>query len=121
MPINAWSDDILIVELNDEPAFSEDLENLLRRVDQMPAPLPDVILDLQNVSYMNSSNIAQLLKVRKRLISASNESDHKIGLRICGVNDQVWSVLLVTGLDSVFKFTDDVATALASLQIEAEG
>jgi hypothetical protein len=36
------------------------------------------------------------------------------------LNDHVWSVMLVTGLDKVFEFTDDVSTSLASLMIDAE-
>ena len=39
-------------------------------------------------------------------------------LVVCGVNNQVWGVLLVTGLDKIFDFTNDVATALAKLQLE---
>ena len=38
-------------------------------------------------------------------------------LRICSVDDAVWSVMLITGLDKVFEFTDDVSTSLASLQL----
>ena len=67
---------------------------------------------MQGVSYLNSSNIAQLLKLRKKLLNASAR------LRVCAVSDAVWSVLLITGLDKIFDFTDDVATSLASLQIE---
>jgi hypothetical protein len=29
----------------------------------------------------------------------------------------VWGVLMITGLDKIFDFTDDVTTALASLQL----
>jgi hypothetical protein len=39
---------------------------------------------------------------------------------LCDVNTQVWGVLLVTGLDKIFDYTNDVATALAMLQIEGE-
>ena len=38
-------------------------------------------------------------------------------LRVCAVNDQVWSVIIITGLDKIFDFTDDVSTSLASLQL----
>ena len=38
-------------------------------------------------------------------------------MRICSVDDQVWGVLMITGLDKIFDFTDDVSTALASLQL----
>lgn len=116
MALTDWSDDILIVDLNDEPAFSDDMDALCRRLD-MPvkkAPSPDVILNLQAVTYLNSSNLAQLLKVRKKL------SLSKRRLRVCAVNDAVWSVLLTTGLDQVFNFNDDVSTSLASLQLETD-
>ena len=68
MPINEWSESILIAELNDEPSFSEDMEALLRRLDDAMGDLPDVIVNAEGVSYMNSSNIAQLLKLRKKLL-----------------------------------------------------
>jgi anti-sigma B factor antagonist len=112
MPITDWSDSILIAEVNDEPAFSDEMEALMRRLEaQHQGRLPDVIVDMRAVSYVNSSNIAQLLRLRKKVLASSAR------LRVCSVNDAVWSVLLITGLDKVFDFTDDVSTSLASLQI----
>lgn len=110
MPINDWSDNILIAELSDDPAFSDDTSLLMQRL-EAAAELPDVIMDMKSVSFISSSNIAQLLRVRKKL----NSVDAK--LRICSVDDSVWSVMLITGLDKVFEFTDDVSTSLASLQL----
>ena len=112
MPTTDWSESIVITELTDEPSFSEDMDALLQRLNDAPGTLPDVIVNVHGVSYMNSSNIAQLLKLRKRL------KDSNVRLRLCGVTDSVWSIMLATGLDSVFEFTDDVSTALASLQLE---
>ncbi len=40
-------------------------------------------------------------------------------LAICDVNTQVWGVLLVTGLDKIFTYTNDVMTALATLQLDS--
>ena len=111
MPIEAWSDEITIVELADEPAFSEDMGSLMQRLDGNPDAVPDMIVNLANVSYLNSSNIAQLLRLRKKLNTAGRK------MRICAVDDQVWGVLMITGLDKIFDFTDDVTTALASLQL----
>jgi anti-anti-sigma factor len=111
MPINEWSESILIAELSDEPSFSEDMDALMRRLEEAEGVPPDVIVNAQAVSYVNSSNISQLLKVRKRLLDGGSR------LRLCGLSDRVWSVMLVTGLDKVFEFTDDVSTSLASLQI----
>ena len=114
MPINEWSESILIAELADEPALSDDLDSLLRRLDEAGGDLPDVIVNAQAVSYLNSSNIAQVLKLRKKLL------DGGARLRICALSDRVWSIMLVTGLDKVLEFTDDVSTSLASLQIGEE-
>ena len=111
MPIEAWSDEITIAELADEPAFSEDMGVLMQRLDGNEDSIPDMIVNLANVSYLNSSNIAQLLRLRKKVNTAGRN------MRICAVDDQVWGVLMITGLDKIFDFTDDVTTALASLQL----
>jgi anti-anti-sigma factor len=113
MSITDWSESIVIAELSDEPAFSEDMDALLNRLDGCTKAdhVPDVIVSMQGVTYLNSSNIAQLLRLRKKLNLAGRR------LRICSVNDSVWTVMLTTGLDSVFSFTEDVSTSLASLQI----
>ena len=111
MPIEEWSDEITIATVGDEPAFSEDMANLLQRLDERGDSTPDVVLDLASVSYLNSSNIAQMLRLRKRLNTGGRN------MRICSVDDQVWGVLMITGLDNIFDFTDDVSTALASLQL----
>ncbi len=108
-----WSDDIVIAELADEPALSEELNTVYARLTSIPSEKsPDLVLNLAGVTYLNSSNIAQLLRLRKRL----DECDRS--LRLCSVSDQVWSIMLVTGLDKVFRFASDTASALASLQIE---
>ena len=111
MPLQQWSDSILIAELNDEPMFSEEFESLMRRLEDKDDATPNVIVDLKAVTYLNSSNIAQLLRLRKKLENAERR------LRVCSIGDTVWSVMLVTGLDKLFEFMDDVSTSLASLQI----
>ena len=113
MPLQDWSESTLIAEMNDEPLFSEDFDALMRRLESADGDTPDVIVNLLDVSRLNSSNLSQLLRLRKTLIGRDRR------LRICSVGHSVWSVLLVTGLDQLFSFTDDVATSLASLQIES--
>ncbi len=113
MPLQDWSESTLIAEMNDEPLFSEDFDALMRRLESADGDTPDVIVNLLDVSRLNSSNLSQLLRLRKTLIGRDRR------LRICSVGHSVWSVLLVTGLDQLFSFTDDIATSLASLQIES--
>ena len=112
MPLQEWSESTLIAELSDEPLFSEDFEALMGRLESAGGEPPDVIVNMLAVSRLNSSNLSQLLRLRKKLLSQDRR------LRICSVEDSLWSVFLVTGLEKLFDFTDDVATSLASLQIE---
>ncbi len=113
MPLQEWSESTLIAEMNDEPMFSEDFDALIGRLEAAEDGTPDVIVNMLAVSRLNSSNLSQLLRLRKTIISRDRR------LRICSVCRDVWSVFLVTGLEKLFDFTDDVATSLASLQIES--
>ena len=53
MPITDWSDDILIVERNDDPAFSEDIEMLLGRIEQPEGLTQDSIGNMKSVNFVN--------------------------------------------------------------------
>ncbi|GJQ28323.1 MAG: hypothetical protein HBSAPP03_02070 [Phycisphaerae bacterium] len=109
-----WSDRIVVTELGDEPGLSEDLHAIIDRVQAAKGFVPHVVLNFGQVTYLNSSNLAQLLRLKKLL----HERD--AGLRLCSVGDQVWTLFLVTGLDKVFRFAPDPMTALAGLQLEDE-
>lgn len=111
-----WSKDITITELSDEPALSDELTALVDRVrDAAPSDAHHIVLNLARVSYVNSTNIAQLLQLRQAL------ARHDKRLRLCSVNQDVWNVLNITGLDRVFQFAPDPLTALAGLQLEESG
>ena len=90
MPIEKWSEKVVVVHLADDPQFSEDLENLAIHGRQRRV---DVVLDFAGVHHINSSNISQLLKLRKRTMST------EVRLVMCGLNTHVWGVFLITGLD----------------------
>jgi anti-anti-sigma factor len=113
MPIQHWSDRIWVVSLSDEPALSEDL-NAVKDESSRVKPHPDVVIDMSGLSHINSSNLSQLLRLRK----ASADSGTR--LRLAGVPDVLWVVFLTTGLDKVFEFAEDVPSALAGLQIETK-
>lgn len=115
MPLNSWSDTITIAELSDEPMFSEDMDTLVDQLDMIrhegDGGVPHVIINLQNVSSVNSSNLGNLLRIRKLL-----EACHR-RLLICSVNDSIWSAMIATGLDRIFSFASDVTTSLAEIQL----
>lgn len=108
MPIEKWSESVNVLHLADDPQFTEDLAALEAQVSAKPM---DAVLDLSAVHFVNSSNIARLLKFRKQMIGVQKR------LVLCGVNTQVWGTFLVTGLDKVFEFSDNVTTGLATLQM----
>lgn len=109
MAIESWSENILVVELQDDPVFTDDLNALMEQVGTRPDV--DVVLNFTGVNYLNSSNIAKLLKLRKKI------AGNKRRLVLCEINTTVWGLVLVTGLDKVFEFADNVSTGLASVQI----
>src|SRR4051812_41448088 len=81
MPLEKWSDTVSVVHLGDDPQFSDDLAAVEEQVQQQPL---DLVLDFGAVHYINSSNIAKLLKLRKQMMGAEQR------MMLCGVNTQVW-------------------------------
>jgi anti-anti-sigma factor len=108
MPVEKWSDNVLLVRLGNDPGFSDDLQSI---EDQLATRKLDAVLDFSAVKFINSSNIARLITLRKSIAAAGGR------LVLCGADTQVWSAFLVTGLDKIFEFSDNVPTALATLQI----
>jgi len=99
-----------MVDLQDDPSLTDDLNALIEKIDEKKDA--DVVVNFEMVNFLNSSNIAKLLKLRKVI------TGHQRKLVLCGINTNVWGLFMVTGLDKVFEFTESVATGLASVQIE---
>jgi anti-anti-sigma factor len=108
MSIQEWSETIRVVQLNDDPQFTEDLASL---GDELEDRATNVVLNFSAVGFINSSNVARLLRLRKKMASVQKR------LVLCEVSTQVWGIFLVTGLDKIFDFTKDVSTALAKVQL----
>ena len=112
MTLNQWDDSILILELSDEPDFSEDTDMTLAELNKAEDAFPHIVIDLQNVINLNSSNLGALIEIKKLL----KIKDRR--MIICNVSDSIWSTMLATGLDQVFEFFEDTTIALASLTFE---
>jgi len=115
MGIQKWSDEITVVELFDSPQFADDVSALMEELD---GAATDVVLNFTGVGYINSSDVSSLLRLRKKMAALGRR------LMLCDVTPPVYGVLKTTGLDKMFDFAGDVATALATFQlagpIEAE-
>jgi len=114
-----WSDNIVIAELGDEPQLGDELSALVERADvtfggagATTQRAKHVVLNFGAVRYISSSHLAQMIRLRTLLKESGRQ------LVLCSVNDQIWSVLLMSGLDRVFRLAPDPMTALATLQLE---
>jgi anti-anti-sigma factor len=110
MAIQKWSDNITVVELSEEPQFTDELNSVMDALVDEPS---HVVLNFAAIGFINSSNVARLLRLRKLVTS------HQRKLMLCNVSTQVWGVFLVTGLDKIFEFNNDISTALTMLQLGA--
>ena len=104
------SEKIWIAKLSDEPAMSEDLTNLREQAKESVL-VPHMVLDFTGVERIVSTNLSQLLRLRKLT------AEHDARMCLANPDDSVWAIFLTTGLDKVFEFAEDVPTALADLQI----
>jgi anti-anti-sigma factor len=108
MPVEKWSDTVYLVHLADDPQFTDDLEDLEQALTSSGA---NAVLDFAPVQSINSSNLARLLKLRKQQVQRNGK------MILCNVANNVHHTFLVTGLDNVFELSENVATALATLQM----
>jgi anti-anti-sigma factor len=108
MAVQRWSDTILVATPPQDPGFTEDLNEVMDLV-EADGRLA-VVIDMKDVEYVGSSNLSLLLRLRKRLLN------HAQRLVLCSVNTKIWGTFLVTGLEALFTFADDVTTALAGLE-----
>jgi anti-anti-sigma regulatory factor len=99
MAVEKWSDSIVVAHLGTDPQFSEEIDGILA-------------LDFSAVHFVNSSNIAGLLRVSHRIVQRNGK------LLLCNVSKQIWTTFLITGLDKLFELGEDVPTALASIQLK---
>jgi anti-anti-sigma factor len=110
MAIQKWSESIWILDPVTEPTVADELLSLATMLRGASEP-PHVLIDLGGVKHINSSNLSQLLRLRRQ----QAEADRR--LIITGTSNAVWSVFMTTGLDKLFDFVEDKPTALASMQL----
>ena len=109
MGIQNWSEDVVLVDLPQEPQMGEELKTVTGIVRDRGNC--DVVIDFSEVDIVTSSSLSKLLKLRKLL----TDCEHK--LVFCNVAAATKGIFTVTGLDGVFELVDDKFVALASLQI----
>lgn len=111
MGIQNWSDDIVLVDLPQEPQIQDELKSVTEIVRDRGDC--DIVVDFSNVDIVTSSSISALLKLHKLLTDCSHR------LVFCNVAAATRGIFTVTGLDGIFEIVDDKFVALAGLQISS--
>jgi anti-anti-sigma factor len=103
-------DDVLVVAVSGSltnqtaPLFDEKLQS------ECHTHTKKVVVDLSDLTLISSAGLRSLLQLAKRLMDVKGQ------LVLAGVQQQVDTVLGMTGLDVVLKTTADVASGLRLLQ-----
>ncbi len=109
MGIQNWSEDIILVDLPQEPDMGEELKSVTE-ISRDRGDC-DVVVDFSSVDIVTSSSLSKLLKLRKLLADCGHR------LVFCNVAAATRGIFTVTGLDGIFELAEDKFVALASLQL----
>ncbi len=109
MGIQNWSEEILLVDLPQEPELGDELKTITEMVRERGDC--DVVVDFSGVDIVTSSSLSKLLRLRKLLVDCGHR------LVFCNVAPATKGIFTVTGLDGIFELVDDKFVALAGLQI----
>jgi anti-anti-sigma factor len=109
MGIQNWSEDVILVDLPQEPETGDELATVTDMVRDRGNC--DAVIDFSNVDIITSSSLSKLLKLRKLLVDCGHR------LVFCSVAPATKGIFIVTGLDGIFEIVDDKFVALATLQV----
>jgi len=109
MGIQDWAEDVVLVDLPQEPQMGDELKTVTEMVRDRGDC--DVVIDFSSVDIVTSSSLSKLLRLRKLMTDCEHQ------LLFCNVAPATRGIFTVTGLDGVFEIVDDKFIALASLQI----
>jgi anti-anti-sigma factor len=105
MTIQNGPDGAILVDLPEEPALEEELDEVVRLVRTLVAC--DVVVDFSHVTVFNSACLAALLRLRNHL------ETHAGRLVLCNIGTRTNGILAVTGLTGVFETSGSKQDALA--------
>lgn len=90
---------------------TEEIRNVLF---ELMVEYKDVVLDMERVTYVNSSFLSTLLSVQTAISRRGGK------MVLAGLNGMLHNVLSTTGMDQIIKIFPTVEEALESLSTEIE-
>ncbi|MAE63078.1 MAG: anti-anti-sigma factor [Phycisphaeraceae bacterium] len=99
-------DDGLVIALEGEIDLIRSPQLRAELVEILDGGVDRLVIDLSEVSFMDSSGVATLVEV----LQHQRKSESKLVL--CGLRDKVRSIFEISRLDMVFSIADDVDAAV---------
>ncbi|MCP4710736.1 MAG: STAS domain-containing protein [Planctomycetes bacterium] len=111
------SDNVTIAEFTDaeiskfDESAVDEISRQLFDIVQAHTPI-DFLLSFSNVSYLNSSMLGILIRLKKRI----KESQGR--LKLCSLKPKIYEMFLFTEVYKLFEICDDQKTALNQFRTE---
>lgn len=109
MAIERWSDEIIIVDLPDEPEIADELISLSDLLAEKENC--NVVIDLGGVGDISSDNLSKLLKLHQMIAEAGRR------FVLCNIEPATQDIFAATGLSGVFDLSENRFDALATLEM----
>lgn len=87
----------------DASCAPEFIKTVCKKLDELTDPVNAIIIDLKQVEFVDSSGLGAIVLIFQKL---------QTRLLLCGIGDQVEKLIKITRLDSIFKWYQDIPTAL---------
>ncbi len=109
MAIQQWSDEIIVVDLPDEPEMTDELISLADFLADKENF--NVVVDFTSVGEITPAGLSRLLKLRQLTAQGGRR------LVLCNIAPSAEGIFSVTGLTDLFDLAEDKFSALATLEM----
>ena len=90
----------------DASCAPEFIKTVCKKLDELMDPVNTVIIDLKQVEFADSSGLGAIVLIFQKL---------QTKLLLCGIGEQVEKLIKITRLDSIFKYYQDIPSALQAV------
>lgn len=103
-------DTVLVVQIEGKILNDEGAENLLDpMVKKLPGTHGKLVIDIKNLSHINSSGINLIIKSLTKARVAGGD------LVLCGVNESILNIFKIAKMDEVFTIVETQSEAISIL------
>lgn len=106
------SEDVVIMELPEEPELTKELQNMVSVVRE--GRDCNIVVDFEDVGIVTSRSLSHLLTLKEL------QKNRGQRLLLCGIGRTTKGTFTTTGIEKLFTFVDDRSAAMEELRSGAE-